>query len=91
MIHRESQVYSPYQKNWITYLNARMQCVGPSPLPNANVENIQEHHLFGPLFNTPVPNSVEGFELDESDHMKMYEVWPAGTAAANEVIQAPSL
>jgi deoxyribodipyrimidine photo-lyase len=41
--------------------------------------------IYGPLFNTPIPDKVEGFTLEDTDKRKMEEIWPAGTQAAQDV------
>ncbi|KAF7977458.1 hypothetical protein HWV62_3639 [Athelia sp. TMB] len=80
-------VYSPYQRNWIGHLNARIaQYIGPSPLPQANSITVHQTTVYQALFKTPVPDSVEGFELSDADQTTMAEVWPAGTAAAKEAL-----
>lgn len=80
------QVYSPYQRVWIARLNEKISTyLGESPLPEANSSTVREDPIFGPLFDTPVPHSVEGFELDSADRETMVKVWPAGSAAAQEV------
>ncbi|KAH0839897.1 DNA photolyase, FAD-binding/Cryptochrome [Lanmaoa asiatica] len=80
-------VYSPYQRLWITELNEKISTyLEESPLPEANPSSIRQDLVFGTLFNTPVPHFVEGFELHPADREKMVEVWPAGSAAAQEVL-----
>lgn len=37
------------------------------------------------LFDTPVPDAIEGFKLEDSDKIKMCEVWPEGENVALEV------
>jgi hypothetical protein len=55
-----------------------------SPLPESNDETIRNHETFGKLFeSTPVPDSLEGFEVDNSEELS--EVWPEGTEKAKEV------
>lgn len=80
------QVYSPYQKNWIANLNEKISTyLEESPLPEANPSSVRQDPIFGTLFNTPVPHSVERFELDPADRETMVRVWPAGSVAAQEV------
>lgn len=79
-------VYSPYQKNWITTLNANIaEYIGRAPSPQPNEKSIRESPVYGPLFDTPVPDKVQGFELAEADKTMMEKVWPAGTAVAKDV------
>lgn len=60
----------------------------PPPFPNN--ESIRTSDLFGPLFDVPVPNKIEGFELDNEDRATMEKVWPEGEDVAAEVSQRPS-
>jgi deoxyribodipyrimidine photo-lyase len=41
---------------------------------------------FASLFDTPVPASIPGFELDDDDRKKIQEVWPAGENVAEKVM-----
>ena len=80
------QIYSPYQKNWISTVNARIaEYTGFAPHLQPNTETIRASTLYGPLFDTPVPDMVEGFKLEDVDKQKMEEIWPAGTDAAKDV------
>jgi hypothetical protein len=55
-----------------------------SPLPESNDASIRKHESFGKLFEaTPVPDSLEGFEVDNKGELS--EVWPEGTEKAKEV------
>ncbi|KAF8195756.1 FAD binding domain of DNA photolyase-domain-containing protein [Mycena galopus ATCC 62051] len=81
-------VYTPYQKTWLKTLNANIphfleNCAEPHP----NSESVHTSAKFEVLFDSSVPESVPGFELDAADRAKMKEVWPAGEASANEMLQ----
>lgn len=54
-----------------------------------NDESIRLSDLFGPLFEVPVPNIIEGFELDGMDRAVMEKVWPVGEEVAAKVRQPP--
>lgn len=55
-----------------------------SPLPEANNQSVRQHKIVGDLFDaTPVPDSVEGFELKDAETIS--EIWPEGTDRAKEV------
>lgn len=85
-IHSLQQVYSPYQRNWLAALNANIPYyLQDYPLPEANLKTVHASDKFGPLFDTPVPTCLPGFELEEHDRQKMLEVWPEGEEAAGEV------
>ncbi|KAL1694463.1 DNA photolyase, FAD-binding/Cryptochrome [Schizophyllum commune] len=76
-------VYSPFQRLWLATLNDYQgRFLDPSPEPAANNKSVRKHEKLGDLFNGTVPDSVEGFELDEDDRKKMAEYWPAGEEAA---------
>ena len=81
-----AQVYSPYQRTWSSTVNANIpyyleNCEAPHP----NASSIRTSDKFGPLFNTPVPESVAGFELSKEDQIMMEKIWPAGEEAALNV------
>lgn len=48
--------------------------------------SIHETGQFASLFDTRVPASIPGFELDDEDRKKMQEVWPAGEKVAEKVL-----
>lgn len=55
-----------------------------SPLPESNDASIRNHDTFEKFFEaTPVPDSLEGFEVDNREELS--EVWPEGTEKATEV------
>ncbi|KAG9317430.1 DNA photolyase [Chiua virens] len=57
-------VYSPYQKIWIGKLNEKIDIyLEESPMPQANPSTVRQDPILGPLFETPVPHALEGFEL----------------------------
>jgi deoxyribodipyrimidine photo-lyase len=81
------QVYSPYQRNWLTILNSNIpHYLENCPKPHANSESIYKKEQFASLFETPVPVYIPGFELDDDDRKKMQEVWPAGEDVAEKVL-----
>ncbi|KAF9226578.1 hypothetical protein BS17DRAFT_794071 [Gyrodon lividus] len=81
------KVYSPYQRTWIATLDDNISpYLEESPLPQANESTVHHDPILGPLFTTPVPDSVDGFELDPADRETMVRVWPAGSAAAQEIL-----
>lgn len=53
----------------------------------ANNPSIRQHPLYGQLFNTVIPDYVEGFELSKDDAETMRLCWPAGEEAANEMLR----
>jgi len=67
-------------------VNSRIkEYLDSAPLPQPNSEAIRESMIYGPLFDTPIPDKVEGFVLEDTDRRHMEEIWPAGTQAAKDV------
>lgn len=79
-------MYSPYQRNWISTLNANLPYfLEECSKPVANDKSIRSSEKFSSLFDTTVPDSLEGFELEADDRRKMCEVFPAGEELALKV------
>ncbi|KIK42534.1 hypothetical protein CY34DRAFT_23937 [Suillus luteus UH-Slu-Lm8-n1] len=84
---RTYTVYSPYQRNWISILNSNLSdYLNEFPPPKPNSSTARENQVIGPLFNTDVPVSVRGFELDSEETTNMVSMWPAGTSSAKEML-----
>ncbi|KAF5344091.1 hypothetical protein D9758_008838 [Tetrapyrgos nigripes] len=80
-------VYSPYQRNWLATLNDDVaHFLDESPKPNPNSEDVCKSKEFSHLFETPVPKSIPGFELDDEDRKTMETVWPTGEDVAFEIL-----
>ncbi|KII95059.1 hypothetical protein PLICRDRAFT_48029 [Plicaturopsis crispa FD-325 SS-3] len=80
-------VYSPYQRTWLSKLNGNLPYyLNIYPSPSANDDGVRTHAIYGALFDTPVPASVEGFELDEDEKNRMREIWPAGEETAKQLL-----
>lgn len=80
-------VYSPYRKLWVKTANENLEqylSLVADPVPND--ASIRDSKLLGPLFDTEIPSSIEGFELDEDDKRKMSQVWPEGEDKAREIL-----
>ncbi|KAI0092062.1 DNA photolyase [Irpex rosettiformis] len=80
-------VYSPFLRAWLPHLTDH-----PDPLACAadvqpNQVSVHDHHVFGRLFNTSVPDRIEGFELIDEDADTMRECFPAGEDAAHDVLR----
>lgn len=59
--------------------------------PHPNADGIREDPQLSKLFETKVPISVPGFELEEHDRDMMSTVWPAGEDSARQVCVLASL
>ncbi|KAJ2930231.1 hypothetical protein H1R20_g6905, partial [Candolleomyces eurysporus] len=80
-------VYSPYRKQWLKIVNDKLDhYLEEAASPTANDPSVRESETFGPLFETEIPSSISGFELDDADKAKMAEVWPVGESAAREIL-----
>ncbi|KAF7292369.1 Deoxyribodipyrimidine photo-lyase [Mycena chlorophos] len=76
------------KKLWLTKLNANvLGFLQKSQDPEPNDESIRQSSRFGRLFESTVPDSIEGFELEDADKKKMDEIWPAGEEKAHEILQ----
>ncbi|KIK68010.1 hypothetical protein GYMLUDRAFT_155610 [Collybiopsis luxurians FD-317 M1] len=84
---RSYAVYSPYQRNWLQTLNgAHDRYLKDFPEPHPNADGIREDAQFSKLFDSEVPKSVAGFELEEKDFKRMNTIWPAGEDVARKVL-----
>jgi len=77
-------VWSPFYRSWSELLQSHpSDYLDEAPPPEANPESVYKEAKFRKLFDTPVPEFVEGFSIDEADHMRMDKWWPAGEKAAH--------
>ncbi|KZS97675.1 hypothetical protein SISNIDRAFT_472611 [Sistotremastrum niveocremeum HHB9708] len=83
---KEYTIYSPWQRKWLETLNNNLDRIKEAPSPSANNPATRDHSVYGPLFSSPVPEFVEGFQLATEDKARMEKLWPAGTEAAIEVL-----
>ena len=68
---------------WAKLLDEEPSLLNMSPLPQANDQSVRKHKILGDLFDaTPVPDSIEGFELKDAETIS--EVWPEGTENAKQ-------
>ena len=72
---------------WARLIEQEPHLLDLSPIPAGNDKGIRNGGLAKLFEETPVPESVAGFECDDSDSMS--EVWPEGTDAAKEVCSTP--
>ncbi|WVQ71157.1 hypothetical protein IAR50_000682 [Cryptococcus sp. DSM 104548] len=78
------QVYSPWQRVWARLLEEEPKLLEMSPLPEANDPAVRKHVKFSKLFDTKVPDVVEGFECQDRDFIA--KLWPEGTETAKEFL-----
>lgn len=79
------QVYSPWQRQWLDKLNENLDWIAEMPAPQPNEANIRQSPKFKILFDSPIPDHVEGFQCEKDDKENMKEFWPAGAEAASKV------
>ncbi|KAL7420904.1 DNA photolyase phr1 [Cryptotrichosporon argae] len=77
-------VYSPWQRAWAKVLAANPELLEESPVPAGNDGRVRSHDVYAQLFDTAVPDAVEGFECENEDIMR--ECWPEGTDNAKELL-----
>ena len=83
-VNSEYQVYSPFQRQWSSVINADVdKYLAEAAAPSANSPSVKNHSPFKKLFASEIPSHIEGFQYSDND--KMAVVWPAGTDAAREV------
>ena len=79
-------MYTPYLRTWEeTVDHDKSHYLENCGKPRSNHESIRNSETYGPLFGTPVPDSLEGFELKEEESRMMGKLWPAGEEAAAKV------
>ncbi|KAI0939215.1 hypothetical protein AcV5_000697 [Taiwanofungus camphoratus] len=81
-------VYSPFLRAWLPHLSASDSSpFACAPNPVANSPSIHQHPTYGKLFNTPVPDEVEGFALSDADEReRMRTCWREGEDVAKEIL-----
>ncbi|KLO14947.1 hypothetical protein SCHPADRAFT_825455 [Schizopora paradoxa] len=79
-------VYSPWQRQWLDTLNQNLDWLSEAPAPQANNSEVRQSKTFGKLFDSPVPEFVEGYQCEAEDGKNMTEFWPAGTEAASQML-----
>ncbi|TFY79970.1 hypothetical protein EWM64_g4035 [Hericium alpestre] len=78
-------VYSPFMRKWLPELNGNIEkYLAEAPSPVANPTSVRAHPTFGNLFETKIPEYIDGFKC--TDKEKMLEVWPEGMDAAREML-----
>ncbi|KAF8917886.1 DNA photolyase, FAD-binding/Cryptochrome [Mucidula mucida] len=81
-------VYGAYHRKWKPLLNGNLKkYLGNNGKPHRNHNSVRQSARFGPLFACTIPTFIEGFELQDSDKESMELVWPAGEAAAAEILR----
>jgi deoxyribodipyrimidine photo-lyase len=78
------QVYSPWLRAWKVYLDAHPECFAEVPAIVANTPATRTMEAFSPLFDITIPHAIPGYELEDEERME--QLWPAGTAAAREIL-----
>ncbi|KIP02117.1 hypothetical protein PHLGIDRAFT_32310 [Phlebiopsis gigantea 11061_1 CR5-6] len=84
---RGYSVYSPFLRAWLPHLTDQPDPLACAPDLQSNSPAIRQHGVYGHLFDTDVPEHVEGFELAKDDAEIMRTCWPAGEVAAEEMLR----
>ncbi|EKM59785.1 uncharacterized protein PHACADRAFT_158212 [Phanerochaete carnosa HHB-10118-sp] len=79
-------VYSPFLRSWIPHLTDTPDPLACAPDVESNDATVRQHPIFGQLFNSAIPEYMEGYELSKEDAEIMCVCWPAGEAAAQEIL-----
>lgn len=85
------QVYSPFLRAWMPHLTPKGKDspIACAPAVAANSASVREHKLYGSLFDSTVPEKVEGFTMDDPEERERIRIcWPAGEDAAKQVRSA---
>ncbi|KAH8118312.1 hypothetical protein DFH11DRAFT_1686509 [Phellopilus nigrolimitatus] len=77
-------VYSPWQRNWLAVLNNNLDWISEAPTPKANSRSIRSSERFRELFQTAIPEFVEGFKCSDKENMTKF--WPAGAETAMQML-----
>ncbi|KAF4574980.1 hypothetical protein EYR36_006334 [Pleurotus pulmonarius] len=80
-------VYSPFRRSWEQKLNANPQYWEKATDLQPHATSIHESKLYGPIFSTTIPSSLEGYELSEKEKENMTKFFPAGEDAADQILQ----
>ena len=72
---------------WLPHLTDHPDPLACAPDVQSNQASVRDHSVFGRLFNSSVPGSVEGFELLKEDADIIRECFPAGEDAAHEILR----
>ncbi|TFY67796.1 hypothetical protein EVG20_g3814 [Dentipellis fragilis] len=76
-------VYSPFMRQWLPEVNKDLaKYIAEVPYPAGNADSVREHEIFGPLFDSDIPEEIEGFKCEDKE--AMLKLWPEGTDAARE-------
>ncbi|KZT74314.1 DNA photolyase [Daedalea quercina L-15889] len=86
---RGYSVYSPFLRAWIPHLTPKGEdsplACAPDPVPNSAA--VRGHPVYGALFESTVPEYVEGFAMDDPEERERMRIcWPAGEDAAGQVL-----
>ena len=67
------QVYSPFLRAWIPHLTPKGKDspIACAPEVVANQASVRKHKVYGPLFDSTVPEKVEGFTMDDPEELSL--------------------
>ncbi|KAF3034569.1 hypothetical protein E8E11_004549 [Didymella keratinophila] len=82
---KQYAVYSPWYRNFVSYLHSHPHVLDERPMPNRNATGFREK--FGNLFDAKVPEAPESKRLSDEDKERLQHLYPAGEAAALERLE----
>ena len=82
---KQYAVYSPWYRNFVSYLHSHPHVLDERPMPTRNPTGFLEKYRN--LFDARVPEAPEGKKLSEEDKERLHHLYPAGEAAALERLE----
>ena len=79
---KQYAVYSPWYRNWVSYLHSHPHVLDERPIPTQNPKAFREKYKH--LFDAKVPEAPESKRLSDEDKERLHHLYPAGEAAALE-------
>jgi deoxyribodipyrimidine photo-lyase len=77
---KQYAVYSPWYRNWVSYLHSHPHVLDERPMPSQNPKGFREKYK--QLFDAKVPEAPESKRLSGEDKERLHHLYPAGEAAA---------
>lgn len=82
---KQYAVYSPWYRNFVSYLHSRLHVLDERPMPSQNPAGFRKK--YEKLFDADVPEAPPGKRLSDEDKERLHQLYPAGEAAALERLE----
>ncbi|KAJ4368728.1 DNA photolyase phr1 [Didymella sp. IMI 355093] len=82
---KQYAVYSPWYRNFVSYLHSHPHVLDEQPMPTQNPAGFRKKHE--DLFDAKVPDAPESKRLLDKDKERLHHLYPAGEAAALERLE----